>query len=77
MAEAVLMPILCEAERAAKACGEVAQVASRIGHGGTTTIIPRCRPHAEDFRDVLRRFMREGTWSEEVNTAGLSGGRSR
>ena len=74
VAEAVPMPMLCEAERAARPCGEVAHVAFRMGHGGLTTIVPRCRSHAVEFRNVLRRFMREGTWSEEENTAGLSGG---
>ncbi len=76
MAEVVPMPMLCEAERAARPCGEVARVAFRIGQAGETTIIPRCHSHAEEFRDVLRRFMREGSWSEEENSAGLSGGRS-
>jgi len=77
VAEAVLMPTVCDAERAARPCGELAEVAFRLGHGPNTTIIPRCRSHADEFRDVLRRFMRQGAWTEEENTAGLSGGRSQ
>ena len=50
--------------------GEAASVAFRIGALGTgspgTTLIPRCRSHAEEFRIMLQRFMRPDTWSEQT-----------
>ena len=63
-------PVMCEAERSARPCGEAASVAFRIGALGTgspgTTLIPRCRSHAEEFRIMLQRFMRPDTWSEQT-----------
>ena len=61
-----LEPVLCEAERSAKPCGEVACAVFRIGGPSTgSPLIPRCQTHAEEFRALLQRFMRAGAWSEE------------
>ena len=65
-----LEPVLCEAERSARPCGEAASIAFRIGAPGTgsmgSTLIPQCRSHAEEFRTMLQRFMRPDTWSEQT-----------
>jgi hypothetical protein len=54
----------CGARIKDQKCRRRAAVASIIGGRGNPPLL-RCASDADELREVLRRFLREGTWLEE------------
>ncbi|HEY4886501.1 MAG TPA: hypothetical protein VII08_22930 [Myxococcales bacterium] len=56
--------IRCGARQGDRLCRRRPTVAFIIGGGGNPPLL-RCASDADELREALGRFLREGTWTEE------------